>query len=204
MHEVRVGLKGRGPLPHTILTTVKRLLLLGLLAVAVAAPAAPAASTPPRVLAIHFVEEVNPVTQDWLNNQLDRAAEEKYDAAVIVLDTPGGLSESMLKVVKKELSLPIPVVVYVAPNGARAASAGVWISQAADILAMAPETKPTISQRRVICPPSSGRARSAAPQGRGGAPETPVPFGSGGPCARCGDRPAAPRRASRSTRRLRR
>jgi len=119
---------------------VKRLLLLGLLAVAVAAPAAPAASTPPRVLAIHFVEEVNPVTQDWLNNQLDRAAKENYDAAVIVLDTPGGLSESMRKIVKKELSLPVPVVVYVAPNGARAASAGVWISQAADILAMAPET----------------------------------------------------------------
>jgi membrane-bound serine protease (ClpP class) len=46
----------------------------------------------------------------------------------------------MRKIVKKELSLPVPVVVYVAPNGARAASAGVWISQAADILAMAPET----------------------------------------------------------------
>jgi len=119
---------------------VKRLLLLGLLAVAVAAPAAPAASAPPRVLAIHFNEEVNPVSADWLNNQLDRAAEDKYDAAVIVLDTPGGLSESMRDIVKKELSLPVPVVVYVAPNGARAASAGVWISQAADILAMAPET----------------------------------------------------------------
>jgi membrane-bound serine protease (ClpP class) len=119
---------------------VKRLLLLGLLAVAVAAPAAPAASTPPRVLAIHFAEEVNPVTQDWVNDQLDRAAKDDYDAAVIVLDTPGGLSESMRKIVKKELSVPVPVVVYVAPNGARAASAGVWIGQAADILAMAPET----------------------------------------------------------------
>jgi membrane-bound serine protease (ClpP class) len=119
---------------------VKRLLLLGLLAAAVLAPAATAASTPPRVLAIHFAEEVNPVTQDWVNDQLDRAAEDDYDAAVILLDTPGGLSESMRKIVKKELSLPVPVVVYVAPNGARAASAGVWISQAADILAMAPET----------------------------------------------------------------
>jgi membrane-bound serine protease (ClpP class) len=137
VHEVGFGLKGRGPLPHTILTTVKRLLLLGLLAAAVAAPAADAA---PRVLAIHFDEEVNPVTQDWVNNQLDRAADEKYDAAVIVLDTPGGLSESMRKIVKKQLSVPVPVIVYVAPNGARAASAGVWISQAADILAMAPET----------------------------------------------------------------
>ena len=59
---------------------------------------------------------------------------------MIVLDTPGGLEDSMRKIVQKELSLKIPVVVYVAPEGARAASAGVWVSQAADILAMAPQT----------------------------------------------------------------
>jgi membrane-bound serine protease (ClpP class) len=59
---------------------------------------------------------------------------------VIVLDTPGGLEESMRKIVQRELSLKIPVVVYVSPDGARAASAGVWISQAADLLAMAPQT----------------------------------------------------------------
>jgi membrane-bound serine protease (ClpP class) len=59
---------------------------------------------------------------------------------VIVLDTPGGLAESMRKIVSRELALKIPVIVYVAPSGARAASAGVWISQAADVLAMAPNT----------------------------------------------------------------
>jgi membrane-bound serine protease (ClpP class) len=116
---------------------VKRLLLL---AFVVAAAAAPAANAAPRVLAIRFDEEVNPVTQDWLNNQLERAARDHYDAAVILLDTPGGLSESMRKIVQKELSANVPVVVYVSPNGARAASAGVWISEAADVLAMAPET----------------------------------------------------------------
>ena len=57
----------------------------------------------PRVLAIHFVQDVNPVTQSWLNHQLDRAHEDGYDAAVIVLDTPGGLEESMRKIVQKEL-----------------------------------------------------------------------------------------------------
>ena len=57
-----------------------------------------------------------------------------------LLDTPGGLEESMRKIVQKQLSLPIPVVVYVSPPGARAASAGVWIAQAADVLAMAPKT----------------------------------------------------------------
>ena len=57
-----------------------------------------------------------------------------------MLDTPGGLSESMRKIVKKELASRVPVVVYVSPNGSRAASAGVWIGEAADILAMAPQT----------------------------------------------------------------
>jgi membrane-bound serine protease (ClpP class) len=112
-------------------------LLLGL-AVLALAPAAGAAT--PRVLAIRYDTEVNPVTQGYLSHQLHRAAREHYDAAVIVLDTPGGLSDSMRKIVQDELSLPIPVIVYVSPSGARAASAGVWISEAADLLAMAPET----------------------------------------------------------------
>ena len=83
---------------------------------------------------------MNPVTQDWLGNELHRAETGRYDAAVIVLDTPGGLEESMRKIVQRELATTIPVVVWVGPNGARAASAGVWISQAADVLAMAPVT----------------------------------------------------------------
>jgi membrane-bound serine protease (ClpP class) len=116
---------------------VKRL-LIGLFLAAAVFPAA--ASAAPRVLAIHFSTDVNPVTQDWVNHQLARAQDAHYDAAVIVLDTPGGLEESMRKIVQRELSLRIPVVVYVSPGGARAASAGVWISQAADVLAMAPET----------------------------------------------------------------
>jgi membrane-bound serine protease (ClpP class) len=121
---------------------MKRLLLavfLGaVVAVAVGQPGA--AASPRRVLAIHFTADVNPVTQDWVNHELDRAQNGGYAAAVIVLDTPGGLEESMRKIVQKELALKIPVVVYVSPNGARAASAGVWISEAADVLAMAPET----------------------------------------------------------------
>ena len=104
-------------------------------------PASPAgAASGPRVLAIHFTADVNPATQDWLNHELGRAQSDGYAAAVIVLDTPGGLEESMRKIVQRELSLRIPVIVYVGPNGARAASAGVWISEAADVLAMAPVT----------------------------------------------------------------
>ncbi|MFL5953995.1 MAG: NfeD family protein [Gaiellaceae bacterium] len=113
-------------------------LLIAVFLLALALPATAAAA--PRVLAIHFDTDVNPVTQDWVNNELGLAQSHGYDAAVIVLDTPGGLEESMRKIVQRELSLKIPVIVYVAPNGARAASAGVWISEAADVLAMAPQT----------------------------------------------------------------
>jgi membrane-bound serine protease (ClpP class) len=115
---------------------VKRL-LLAVFFLALALPANAGAS---RVLAIHFTADVDPVTQDWLNNELTHAESHGYQAAVIVLDTPGGLEESMRKIVKRELSLKIPVIVYVAPGGARAASAGVWIAQASDLLAMAPNT----------------------------------------------------------------
>jgi membrane-bound serine protease (ClpP class) len=103
--------------------------------------AAPAGSQP-RVLAIRFGPdlEVNPVTQDYLTGQLSRAARGGYAAAVILLDTPGGLSSSMKTIYTAELNAKLPVIVYVSPDGARAASAGVWISQAADVLAMAPTT----------------------------------------------------------------
>jgi len=90
------------------------------------------------VLAVTFDADVNPVTQGWLNDRIAEGAD--YDALVILLDTPGGLDESMRKIVQAELSAKEPVVVYVSPQGARAASAGVWISQAADVLAMAPNT----------------------------------------------------------------
>jgi membrane-bound serine protease (ClpP class) len=103
---------------------------------------ATAGTAQPRVLAIRFGPdlEVNPVTQDYLTSKLSDAAKSHYDAAVILLDTPGGLSSSMKTIYTAELNAKLPVIVYVSPDGARAASAGVWISQAADVLAMAPTT----------------------------------------------------------------
>jgi membrane-bound serine protease (ClpP class) len=108
------------------------LLTLGLLAVM----SSSASAKTGRVLAVRFDAEVNPVTQRWLSDRIDEGA--KYDALVILLDTPGGLDTSMRKIVQDELGAKEPIVVYVAPNGARAASAGVWISEAADVLAMSP------------------------------------------------------------------
>jgi membrane-bound serine protease (ClpP class) len=109
--------------------------VLALFAVPAAAPA-PAAA--PRVLVADFNADVSPPTASWLVDQINDARD--YDAIVIRLDTPGGLDDSMRKIVKAELASKVPVIVYVAPGGARAASAGVWISQAADVLAMAPDT----------------------------------------------------------------
>jgi membrane-bound serine protease (ClpP class) len=99
-----------------------------------------AADHHPRVLAMRFGPdlEINPVTQGYFTNKLSYAASHGYDAVVVLLDTPGGLSTSMKKMYNAELAAKIPVIVYVSPEGARAASAGVWISQAADVLAMAP------------------------------------------------------------------
>ena len=126
----------------TILTAVKRRFLRALFAsLAVAAIAAPAAgAAAPRVLAVEFENDVNPVTADYLTGAIDHANEDGFAAVVILLDTPGGLSESMRDIYKAELASKVPVIVYVAPDGARAASAGVWIGQAGDVLAMAPGT----------------------------------------------------------------
>ena len=100
------------------------------------------ANARPRVLAITFGPdlEINPVTQGYLTSKLSQAAKDGYDAAVILLDTPGGLSSSMKTIYQAELASKVPVIVYVSPEGSRAASAGVWVSQAADVLAMSPDS----------------------------------------------------------------
>jgi membrane-bound serine protease (ClpP class) len=115
--------------------------LRGLLLVGVyLAFASSASGATPRVLAIHFDADVNPVTQNYLCHNLSQAAKDGYTAAVIVLDTPGGLLQSKDKIVLCELNAKLPVLVWVGPNGATAGSAGVWIAQAADFLGMAPQT----------------------------------------------------------------
>jgi membrane-bound serine protease (ClpP class) len=123
---------------------VKRALLVLVVAFATLAfvGGAGGASSKPRVLAITFGPdlEINPVTQSYVTSKLSQAARDHYDAAVILLDTPGGLSTSMKTIYQAELASKVPVIVYVSPEGARAASAGVWVAQAADVLAMAPTT----------------------------------------------------------------
>lgn len=83
---------------------------------------------------------INPVASEYVTKGLDKAQEMGGQALVLQLDTPGGLDKSMRLMVKAMLASPIPVVVYVAPEGSRAASAGVFITLAAHVAAMAPGT----------------------------------------------------------------
>ena len=115
------------------------LLVLAALSAALAV-AGSASAQAPRVLVAEFDNDVNPVTQDYLEDQIERAAEGGYAALVIEMDTPGGLGSSMRDIVKSILASEVAVVVYVAPPGSSADSAGAVIGQAADVLAMAPQT----------------------------------------------------------------
>jgi membrane-bound serine protease (ClpP class) len=93
-----------------------------------------------KVLAAHLDNDINPVTQDYLEDAVERGEEEGYAAVVVVLDTPGGLSSSMRGIVKRFLAATVPVVVYVSPPGSSADSAGAVIAMSADVAAMAPQT----------------------------------------------------------------
>ncbi len=104
-------------------------------------------------------EPITPVTERYLERVLREAASAQAACLVIELDTPGGLVESTQQIVKGILASEAPVVVYVAPQGARAASAGVFITMAGHVAAMAPGT----------------HIGAAHPVSIGGMPGTPAP-----------------------------
>ena len=92
------------------------------------------------VYIIKVADAISPGTADFIKNGIKTAEEKAATVVIIELDTPGGLAESMRLIVQNILSSKVPVVVFVSPSGARAASAGVMITMAADIAAMAPGT----------------------------------------------------------------
>ena len=121
-----------------MLRIIRILLLLGLLAIAAMAVGAQAAG--PRVDVLHVKGTINPVLANYIMRGIDQAEEDNAIACIIQLDTPGGLDTSMRDIVKNIVSAEVPVVVYVSPAGARAASAGVFVTMAAHVAAMAPNT----------------------------------------------------------------
>ncbi|HMU54484.1 MAG TPA: nodulation protein NfeD [Nitrospira sp.] len=118
--------------------------LLPLLALVncLAAPSADAAAAPaePSVLVATYDGVINPVAAEYVHDALTAALETGAQALIIRLNTPGGLDTSMRLIIKDITGASIPVVVYVAPSSARAASAGVFIAMAAHVAAMAPGT----------------------------------------------------------------
>jgi membrane-bound serine protease (ClpP class) len=115
-------------------------LALAFVAAAVVPGLARAQDARPRVLAVHLDNDINPVTQEYVDGAVDRAENGDYAAVVLVLDTPGGLGSSMRGIVKRFLAATVPVIVYVSPPGSSADSAGAVITMAADVAAMAPQT----------------------------------------------------------------
>lgn len=98
------------------------------------------ADDPGPVIVATIASSINPVTADFLSSVIERAEKEKATLLVLELDTPGGLDTAMRQMVQEIIRTPVPVAVYVSPPGARAASAGVLVTLAADIAAMAPGT----------------------------------------------------------------
>lgn len=92
------------------------------------------------IVVIKFSASINPAIADFISSSIEDAETRKANAIVIQIDTPGGLDLAMRDIIKRILSAEVPVIVFVSPSGARAASAGVLITLASDIAAMAPGT----------------------------------------------------------------
>jgi membrane-bound serine protease (ClpP class) len=114
--------------------------LSGLLfAVAALFPLSALASAP-HVERADLEGDINTIMSAYIQNAVSRAESDHADALLVVINTPGGISTSMDEIVTSLLNSRVPVIAYVYPSGARAASAGLFVAQAADILAMAPGT----------------------------------------------------------------
>jgi membrane-bound serine protease (ClpP class) len=93
-----------------------------------------------QVLKIVINDTIQPITDEYIARAIAQAQSQKAQALLIELNTPGGLADSTREIIEKILASPVPVIIYVTPSGSRAASAGFFILEAADVAAMAPGT----------------------------------------------------------------
>jgi len=99
-----------------------------------------AGAASPHVEEVDLNGDINNIMSAYIQSAVNRAEADHADALLVVMNTPGGISTSMDEIVTSLLNSTVPVVVYVYPTGARAASAGLFVAEAADVLAMAPGT----------------------------------------------------------------
>ncbi|HTG00097.1 MAG TPA: nodulation protein NfeD [Nitrospirota bacterium] len=132
--------KRTGILPAVLLLPLIAFVILFSASAYPAEPKEPTTGQKKLVFLIRVDAPITPVVSEYIIKSIDKAAEEHAEALVIELNTPGGLLDSTNAIVMKMLASSVPVVVYVAPSGGRAASAGVFITMAANIAAMAPTT----------------------------------------------------------------
>jgi len=99
-----------------------------------------AAAVAPHVVQADLTGDINDISEAYVSSVVSRADAEHASALLVVLNTPGGISTSMDGIVTSLLNSTSPVIVFVYPSGARAASAGLFVAQAADVVAMAPGT----------------------------------------------------------------
>src|SRR5271163_4047512 len=95
---------------------------------------------PPRVVAVSIEGEIHPITVEIVGHAIEQAQSENAALLLVRINTPGGLLDATRQIIQKLDASPIPVVTYVAPSGARSASAGFFLLEAGDVAAMAPGT----------------------------------------------------------------
>lgn len=134
------------------------LILIGLLLAASIATSVQAQS--PKIDVITIKGTINPVLTDYVKRGIEQAEDTNAEALIIQLDTPGGLDTAMRDIVQLMVNSRVPVVVYVAPSGARAASAGVFITIAAHVAVMAPNT--AIGAAHPVALSSEGEAQMSS------------------------------------------
>ena len=137
------------------------------------APAVTARAAEPHVLVATLNGVINPITESYVSKAVDSAVTGQANALIIQMDTPGGLDTSMRGIIKKILGAPVPVVVFVSPSGARAASAGLYITEAADIAAMAPGTNIGSAHPVSLSGSNPAATPAASPSASGGSSTAP-------------------------------